>query len=570
VQIACPNCHTHYALDDRLVPTGGAPVQCTRCGLVFTARHPEGPPGEAAAEADAPVKPGTLPYGSPARPAGPIRTEAYGKTPPPAAATQVFGQGAVVPPAPPAAPPAAARTQVFGAGAVEAARTQVFGGAASGPPAPSDPGAAARTQVFGGPPEPAARTQVFGGAAQRPDPAPPRGPVVGGAAAARPEPVAARTQVFGGGVSLPPEGPPSARTQVFGGGGEARVELPESPADRSTQLFGRPPAGLNLPGMDAPSMPPVGSIRPGRPDPAERALAEAVRRRNRRGIGLVFGLLLLGGVAWGVQTWLAGRSEVPLSVRSDADAAFALLRRDDSQSRASALRTLDALVAKNPKWVGARANQSLALTLELDDQRALLRRGLADADQLSTQLARLEAERTPADWKTQADAARVRLLALKKQTDPMIEAVNALEAKVNASRDTLNRLPPGTREDELSRSRADAVFFGVAGRDKAIEEAERYKQLGGKDGWGDVGYAEYILNARAAPPESAQQALKSMEALVARDITFLRPYVLAGRLQLLLRQRDGALSRFDTVVSMNPKHALAQSLADQERSRGQQ
>jgi len=46
--------------------------------------------------------------------------------------------------------------------------------------------------------------------------------------------------------------------------------------------------------------------------------------------------------------------------------------------------------------------------------------------------------------------------------------------------------------------------------------------------------------------------------------------VLAGRLQLLLRQRDGALSRFDTVVSMNPKHALAQSLADQERSRGQQ
>jgi len=357
---------------------------------------------------------------------------------------------------------------------------------------------------------------------------------------------------------------------VFGGGGEARVELPESPADRSTQLFGRPPAGLNLPGMDAPSMPPVGSIRPGRPDPAERALAEAVRRRNRRGIGLVFGLLLLGGVAWGVQTWLAGRSEVPLSVRSDADAAFALLRRDDSQSRASALRTLDALVAKNPKWVGARANQSLALTLELDDQRALLRRGLADADQLSTQLARLEAERTPADWKTQADAARVRLLALKKQTDPMIEAVNALEAKVNASRDTLNRLPPGTREDELSRSRADAVFFGVAGRDKAIEEAERYKQLGGKDGWGDVGYAEYILNARAAPPESAQQALKSMEALVARDITFLRPYVLAGRLQLLLRQRDGALSRFDTVVSMNPKHALAQSLADQERSRGQQ
>ena len=138
---------------------------------------------------------------------------------------------------------------------------------------------------------------------------------------------------------------------------------------------------------------------------------------------------------------------------------------------------------------------------------------------------------------------------------------------MNGSRDALNRLPPGTHDDELARSRADAVFFGVAGRDKAIEEAERYKQLGGKDGWGEVGYAEYILNARASPPESAQQALKSMEALVARDSTFLRPYVLAGRLALLLRQRDTALARFDTVVTMNPKHTLAQTLGDQERSR---
>jgi hypothetical protein len=292
-----------------------------------------------------------------------------------------------------------------------------------------------------------------------------------------------------------------------------------------------------------------------------------MRRRNRRGVWTVLALLALGGGAWGVQAWLAGRPEVPTSVRADAETAFAMLRRDDAQARAGALKTLDALVAKNPKWVGARAIQSLALTLELDDQRALLKRALADADQLATQLARLEAERTPSDWRTQADAARTRLLALKKQTDPMIEAVNGLEARVNASRDALNRLPPGARDDELARSRADAVFFGVAGRDKAIEEAERYKQLGGKDGWGDVGYAEYILNARAAPPESAQQALKSMEALIARDLTFLRPYVLAGRLALMLRQRDTALQRFDTVVTMNPKHALAQTLGDQERNR---
>ena len=42
--------------------------------------------------------PGTLAFGSAARTGGPIRTEAYGKTPPPAAATQVFGRERSSPP----------------------------------------------------------------------------------------------------------------------------------------------------------------------------------------------------------------------------------------------------------------------------------------------------------------------------------------------------------------------------------------------------------------------------------------------------------------------------------------
>lgn len=35
--LSCANCSTRYSLDDNLVPAGGAPVQCTRCGHVFTA-----------------------------------------------------------------------------------------------------------------------------------------------------------------------------------------------------------------------------------------------------------------------------------------------------------------------------------------------------------------------------------------------------------------------------------------------------------------------------------------------------------------------------------------------------
>jgi lipopolysaccharide biosynthesis regulator YciM len=282
----------------------------------------------------------------------------------------------------------------------------------------------------------------------------------------------------------------------------------------------------------------------------------------------LLGIALLGLVAYAAWTWWGGRGAVPVSVRADRDAAFTLLRKDDPQSRASALKVLDALVQRYPQWVGARATQALAQTLEMDDQRTLLRRSLSDAEALKTTLARLEAERTPADWKAQADAARMRLEQLRKQTDPMVDAVNVLEAKLNAARDALNRLPPGSEDDERARLRADAVFAGVAGRaERAISDAERYKQAGGRDGWAEVAYAEYVLSAKSAPPDSVEQAVRAMNDLMAHDSTFIRPYVLAGRLLLTLRQKEAALSKLDAAVTLNPKHVLAQTLIDQERAR---
>jgi predicted Zn finger-like uncharacterized protein len=570
VQIACPNCHTRYALDDRLVPVGGAPVQCTRCGLVFTAQRGGDAP---AAQGKSPAPSGTLPFGSAARSAGPIRTEAYGQSPPSAASTQVFGSSPAAAPKAPA-PPAAGRTQVFGS---EAARTQVFGAGGSNPrvPAPA-PAAANRTQVFGGagpglPPEPppAARTQVFGGAA-----------------AAHPEAPSARR------APPPPDPPPAMRTQVFGGAAAPGAASGPPPAMR-TAVFGGaaaqpPPDGLDLPpiagedvsasavpSLELPGTVPEPLAIPGaspsryqRPDPAERALAAELRRRKRRALGTLLGVVALGVLTYAGWSWWSGRSAVPASVRAERDEAFSRLRRDDPQSRAAALTVLDALVERYPQWVGARATQTLAQTLELDDQRTVLRRRLADAEALKTTLARLEAERTPTDWRAQADLARTRLEQVRKQTDPMVDAVNVLEAKLNAARDALNRLPPGNEDDERARLRADAVFAGVAGRgDRAISDGERYRQLGGKDGWGEIAYAEYVLSAKNAPPDSVEQAARQMNDIMARDSTFIRPYVLAGRLLLALRQKEAALSKLDAAVALNPKHVLAQTLIDQERGK---
>jgi predicted Zn finger-like uncharacterized protein len=105
VQIACEKCGTHYVLDDGLVPPGGAPVQCSRCGHVFTAN------------AAVPAKAATQFLEKPA--SAPL--------PPPRAATEVFGASAT-------GPKGRSPTQVFGSLPTERKATQPFGFAAAEPP----------------------------------------------------------------------------------------------------------------------------------------------------------------------------------------------------------------------------------------------------------------------------------------------------------------------------------------------------------------------------------------------------------------------------------------------------
>jgi predicted Zn finger-like uncharacterized protein len=52
VQIRCEKCSTLYELDETLIPTGGAPVQCTKCQFVFRAYPP--PPAARPAATPAP------------------------------------------------------------------------------------------------------------------------------------------------------------------------------------------------------------------------------------------------------------------------------------------------------------------------------------------------------------------------------------------------------------------------------------------------------------------------------------------------------------------------------------
>jgi predicted Zn finger-like uncharacterized protein len=115
VLIRCEKCSTVYELDEKVLPPGGAPVQCSRCQYIFTA-HPSSapngvftPPQPAAAPAvpPAPEVNSAIPAPTPAppapasaagAPAAPQPRSPAGAGPPPAA-----GSGAIPSPTPPPA-----------------------------------------------------------------------------------------------------------------------------------------------------------------------------------------------------------------------------------------------------------------------------------------------------------------------------------------------------------------------------------------------------------------------------------------------------------------------------------
>ncbi|MBX7100136.1 MAG: zinc-ribbon domain-containing protein [Myxococcaceae bacterium] len=282
MHISCEKCATTYVLDDAIIPPQGAPVQCTKCGHVFTARLPR-----PAAPAAVPAPMGaTMMFGAggappPAAPQ-PSRTVMFGAAgapapasvaPAPASSTMMFGAvGAPGPaPAPAAVPPAAqpSRTVMFGApGApsippapAPASSTMMFGavGAPGPAPAPNQPVAPlpSKTVMFGAPgspsipaaPAPANSTMMFG-AVGAPGPAP---------VASQPvAPLPSKTVMFGapGAPSIPAAPAPANSTMMFGAVGAPGpapvASQPVAPLPSKTVMFGVP-GGPSLPSAPAPA-----------------------------------------------------------------------------------------------------------------------------------------------------------------------------------------------------------------------------------------------------------------------------------------------------------------------------
>jgi predicted Zn finger-like uncharacterized protein len=266
VLISCEKCSTTYVLDDALIPPQGTPVQCTRCGHVFTAKPGAGDAPAPIAAAPPPVEKGannTVMFGAVAAP-GPVpkvpppaanQTMVFGtpsatsQPPPPRAAspsnqTMVFGtQAATQPPGPVPKVNPSSQTMVFGQSPSRPAATAAFGTPAAQPPAaPPKPPLASQTMVFGtqqataqapppvAPPKKGSETMVFGkGAPVGPVP----GPTFGTPAATQSRPTMAAIT------------PPANQTQMFGVTAAAAEEEP-APKNQ-TMMFGRPANAKPIP-----------------------------------------------------------------------------------------------------------------------------------------------------------------------------------------------------------------------------------------------------------------------------------------------------------------------------------
>lgn len=606
-----------YDLDPRLLPPSGASVQCTRCSFVFTAlpsgevvvpnqvQGPQAGPAPKAGEAPRPAIGTTTrvfgsPYAVPSKPGGP-GTQPQGTSLPSLGKTQVFG-------APPQPLPAAANTQVFGAPSAPAkapsvATTQVFGAASIPQQPPSSP--VATTQVFGAPPAP------------QPPPSPATTQVFGAAAVAAKAPSPATTQVFGA-ASVPPPQPTTATTQTFGAAevqaarraAESATPAPSSdtapapwlaepgpaPAPPRSTTSDRPFSVAPAPSIELPEEPVAlsgGALPQFPPEPAlARSGAFAASQRSAPielppemlapsraespkpaametsgGGGWERVLVILGAVvALGLTAWLSypvwrnQGAELSAEVLTAKDQAVSLLRRDDATAREQAIALLRSLVQKHPKFTEAQAELVVALSLQLDDVKAELELINLEGERLDKEIASLRLVKAPADWEGRIIERKAEQKALNEQKQPLVAAVEELTQQLQAPLAFIRAAPETEPSaDVVARYKAQAVYEGVQGDPQAIVLGAKLDKVESPQLWSVVTRVEYGLNA-PSPVNALPPLVDELAQVRQQDKTFFRAYVLGARLALRQNDPDSARALLDTVVALNPNHALARKL----------
>ncbi|WP_342374144.1 hypothetical protein NVS55_22385 [Myxococcus stipitatus] len=390
--------------------------------------------------------------------------------------------------------------------------------------------------------------------------------------------------------SLPSESPPRPEldapagihrpTQLFGA-------VPSEPAQRKTSLYGasssaeQPAPSVLLPADESPTGTPK-AISEKQPAylrgpvslPPELLAASRDSAQGapdaqpaNRATSFVWGLLVVGGILLaGVLAYPAWRdrdANMPTAAVTAKDEAAALLRRDDEVTRATAIDTLKRLTVAHPKYVEARAELLVALSLRLGEHQAEVEGLRLRAEQLQREMGTL----APDSLELVARAEE--LSEVTRLGGPLKADLTKLRDEVDALAATLEPAPEVEPTPALvARVKARALHAAVRASPDALALAERLRNVESTPKvWSTLARAEYVLSS-GSPPTSIEQSKKDLEALREADGTLLRAHVLGAR--MALRQDDTASARslLDVVHALNPNHDVARKLLKQLDARG--
>lgn len=273
-------------------------------------------------------------------------------------------------------------------------------------------------------------------------------------------------------------------------------------------------------------------------------------------VGAVILLVIAGWLA--VHFWTE-RGDISDADRARESAAFELLRLDDAQSRQKSLSALEGLAQAVPDFVRARADAALARALALDDLRAPTAWFRSEEQAIDGQVAHLTLHKATADWQARVNALQDRRRKLESKIAKVGRDAKALRSKLDADLAILPKASLVHSDANLAVIRARGMAAAVSGKAQALELAERYRTLNGNGAWSQVISAEYAL--WAGVPSTQSTSLDAMLALEKQDATFLRAYVLAARLAHELHRPDVAGGQLETVIALDPSHALANELS---------
>jgi hypothetical protein len=287
-------------------------------------------------------------------------------------------------------------------------------------------------------------------------------------------------------------------------------------------------------------------------------------RRGGRGLLIAAGVLVLAlTVFFTSPAWRSKSKAVPHAALVARDEAVAMLRRDDMASQQEAFSRLKALSGTHPDSIELLAEEGIALAMYLDDTRVLVTTLRAKMTRLQEQISSLTEAQTPADWQSRVNTMRDELATTQRELTPLEERGTYLAKESAQVLKRLSGAPEKDREEEkevaLLRLRARAVLSGAMSVNEALNLAVQLAQAGQHE-WSSLALAAYVLNNPTASTTQVSDTADALERMRESDKTFLRAYVLEARIALMRHQPAAALPLLDTVITLNPKHELAQKL----------